>query len=125
MVVDAEASPEHLSRGTIEAVDLQLVVTEPYFKSLETARRYSKLGTELGIPNVVIVANKVRNNDDAEAIGSFCDSHGMELFGTVPFDESLGKAERAGIAPIDFDSESPSVAAITDMYGRIFERVSA
>ena len=122
VVVDAEASPEHLSRGTIEAVDMQLVVAEPYFKSLETARRYSKLGSDLGIPNVVVVANKVRNEDDEDAIASFCQSHDMELFGSIPFDDMLSKAERAGVAPLDYDADAPSIRAIKEMFDRVVER---
>lgn len=121
-IVDAEASPEHLSRATIEAVDLQLVVAEPYFKSLETARRYSQLGRHLGIPNVRIVANKVRSPEDEEAIRSFCESHDMELFATVPFDPMLADAERAGVAPLDHDGGAPSVRAVKDIFDRIFER---
>ncbi len=119
VIVDAEASPEHLSRATIEAVDLQLVVAEPYFKSLETARRYSKLGRDLGIPKVVIVANKVRNEEDQAAIEGFCESHDMQLFAVIPFDSMLAGAERAGVAPLDYDPQAASMAAIVAMYDRI------
>lgn len=125
VLVDAEASPEHLSRATVEAADLQLVVAEPYFKSLETARRYSQLGQELGIPNVVVVANKVRNSEDEKAIRDFCDERDMELLAVVPFDESLGRAERAGAAPLDFDPGSEVVKAVGQIAERMFERVNA
>lgn len=125
VLVDAEASPEHLSRATVEAADMQLVVAEPYFKSLETARRYSQLGKELGIPNVVIVANKVRSPADEEAITEFCEQRGMELFSVLPFDEMLGRAERAGTAPLDFDPDAPVVKAIEDIAARMKERMGA
>ncbi|MFP5353209.1 MAG: hypothetical protein ACLGIB_11700 [Actinomycetota bacterium] len=124
VLVDAEASPEHLSRATVEAAHMQLVVAEPYFKSLETARRYSQLGKELGIPNVVIVANKVRNQEDEDAIRDFCEQRDMELFAVIPFDESLGRAERAGQAPLDFDDNAPAIAAVRDLATRVRERVS-
>lgn len=123
VVVDAEASPEHLSRATVEAVDMQLVVAEPYFKSLETARRYSTLGRDLGIPNVVIVANKVKNDEDEQAIRDFCETRDMELFAVVPFDPMLAAAERAGQAPLDFDPEAPSVQAVKKIWERVNERV--
>lgn len=119
VLLDAEASPEHLSRGTVEAMDLQLVVAEPYFKSLETARRYSQLGKDLGIENVVIVANKVRNRGDEDAIRQFCRERGMELFGVVPFDGMLAEAERAGIAPLDADPSAPVVTALEKIAQRI------
>lgn len=124
VLVDAEASPEHLSRATVEAVDLQLVVAEPYFKSLETARRYSKLGKELGIPNVVIVANKVKNPEDEKAIVEFCETHDMELFAVIPFDESLAQAERAGVAPLDFDPDAQVVRSVKDISQRMKDRVA-
>ena len=38
-VVDMEAGLEHLSRGTGRHVDTLVVTLEPYYKSLETARR--------------------------------------------------------------------------------------
>lgn len=123
VLIDAEASPEHLSRATVEAAHMQLVVAEPYFKSLETARRYSQLGKELGIPNVVIVANKVRNEADHDAIKAFCEERDMELFGVIPFDETLGRAERAGAAPLDFDPTAPVVAAVEDIAARVKKRL--
>ena len=45
-IVDMEAGLEHLSRGTGRHVDALLVVMEPYYKSLETARRCAELGRE-------------------------------------------------------------------------------
>ncbi len=125
VLVDAEASPEHLSRATVEAADMQLVVAEPYFKSLETARRYSKLGKELGIPNVVIVANKVRSQSDEDAITEFCEQRDMELFAVIPFDDTLGRAERAGVAPLDFDPDAASIKAIRDIEERMKDRIES
>ncbi|MFN2388171.1 MAG: hypothetical protein ABR575_00990 [Actinomycetota bacterium] len=119
VVVDNEASPEHLSRSTTEAVDVMLVVAEPYFKSLETARRYYAMGTQLGIPRVVVVANKVRDASDDQAIREFCDQSDLELFGAIPFDESLAAAERAGRAPVDHDPGAPSVTAVRELVERV------
>lgn len=124
VLVDAEASPEHLSRATVEAADLQFVVAEPYFKSLETARRYSKLGKELGIPNVVVVANKVKSEADEDAIREFCEQREMELFAVIPFDETLGRAERAGVAPLDFDPSSDAVKAVEQIADKMIERTN-
>lgn len=89
MVVDMEAGLEHLSRGTTRGADAMLVVAEPYFKSLETARRAAELARELGIPHVYIVANKVRGAHDADAIRAFCDRNTLSLFATIPFDEAV------------------------------------
>lgn len=119
VVVDTETSPEHLSRATTEAVDMMLVVAEPYFKSLETARRYSGLGKDLGIPRVAVIANKVRDERDREAIEEFCRTHEMDLFGVVGFDDTLGMAEREGVAPVDRAPGSPAMRAIGEFAERV------
>src|SRR5919199_4326030 len=111
-----EASPEHLARSTAEAVDLMLVVAEPYFRSLETARRSVALAADLGIPKVTVVANKLRDAGDRDAVEAFCARHGMELAGAVPYDEGLADAERAGAAP---GRAGPAVRAI----GLLLDRV--
>lgn len=67
-VVDMEAGLEHLSRGTPRHVDTILTVVEPYFKALETGRRICELARELGIPNVHVVANKVQDPADEDAL---------------------------------------------------------
>ncbi|MGI8843887.1 MAG: AAA family ATPase, partial [Gemmatimonadaceae bacterium] len=48
IIVDMEAGLEHLSRGTGRHVSLFLAVVEPYYRSMETARRIVELAAELG-----------------------------------------------------------------------------
>lgn len=110
-VVDLEAGLEHLSRGTGRHVDTLIVTLEPYYKSLETSRRCAELGREIGIPRVVAVANKTRDDEDRTAIRDFAARHGMTLVGEIPEDDRLRKADLAGRAPID-ETGSPAVAAI-------------
>jgi len=76
VVVDMEASPEHLSRGTVRHVDAICLVAEPYYRSLETVRRMAALVAELPVSSVSVVANKVRFSQDEQAISEFCDRHG-------------------------------------------------
>jgi len=59
-VIDMEAGLEHLSRGTDRHVDALLVVAEPYFKAVETARVFVYLGRGLNIPWVAAVAKMFR-----------------------------------------------------------------
>lgn len=100
-IVDMEAGLEHLSRGTAEHVDTLLVVLEPYYKALETARRTAELGQELGIGQILGVANKLRDESDRAAVGDYAAAHGLALIGEVPFDEELRRADLAGRAPIE------------------------
>ena len=114
-ILDTEASPEHLSRGTAQYSETMLIVVEPYYKSLETGRRMALLGRDLGIPRVGLVGNKVRDGHEAEAVGEFAARHGIELAGLVPFDEGLPESERAQQAPLDFAPDGPAVAAIAEI----------
>ena len=110
-VVDMEAGLEHLSRGTARSVDTLLVTLEPYYKSLETARRSADLGRELGIARVLGVANKIRDEEEHAAIREFAAAHALPLAADIPFDERVRKADLAGRAAID-EFESPAIKAI-------------
>ena len=111
-LLDTEASPEHLTRGTAKYADVMLTVVEPYFKSLETGRRMAELARGLGLKRVLLVANKVRDDSELAAVKEFAEKHDLELAATIPYDEKLLEAERAEASPLDFDPESTAVKAI-------------
>ena len=111
-ILDTEASPEHLSRGTARYADAMLTVVEPYFKSLETARRMTALARDLGLERVALVANKVRDERELEAVRQFAEQNDLEIAAVIPFDPSLPDAERARSSPLDFAPDSPAVEAI-------------
>lgn len=111
-ITDMEAGLEHLKRGTARNVDVMLIVTEPYYRSLEAAARTYKLARELDIPHVYAVANKVKTDSDREAIEEFCAKHDMPIVGVVPEEQQFVEAERAGQAPMDFAPECEGTRAI-------------
>jgi CO dehydrogenase maturation factor len=114
-ILDLEASPEHLSRGTTRHVDVLLLVVEPYFRSFETARRMAELAAELPIPLVGVVANKIRRADDAEAIAEFCDRHQLTLVGRIPWSDAALDGDRVGIPLLDFAPQDAAVSAISEL----------
>lgn len=118
-ILDTEASPEHLSRGTARYADAMLVVAEPYFKSLETARRMAVLGRDLGLEQVYLVANKVRDEPELAAVREFTEKHELELVGAIPYDPAFPEAERAGIAPLDAAPDAPANAAVAELAERL------
>ena len=89
-----------------------LVVVEPYYKSLETGRRMAVLGADLGLERVALVANKVRDDRELDAVRRFAEQNGLAVAGVVPFDEQMPEAERAGVAPLDFAPDARAIAAI-------------
>jgi len=112
VVVDMEASPEHLSRGTVRHVDAICLVAEPYYRSLETVRRMAALVAELPVPRVAVVANKVRSAQDEEAIREFCARHAFTLAGIVPWSDEVVAADRARVPVADWPAAQPVVAAV-------------
>ena len=118
-LVDFEASPEHFSRGTTRHVDTLLLVAEPYYRSLETARRMGELAAELPIRQVAVVANKLRSPDDLEAMEEFFANHNMVLQGRVPWSDSVLDADKAGTPLIDYDPDGAVVAAVADLVQKL------
>ena len=114
-VLDLEASPEHLSRGTARHADALLLVTEPYYRSLETVRRLASLAAELTIPFVAVVANKVRSADDGDAVSEFCTRHGLHYLGAVPWSDVVIDADGRGIPALDYCPHDPAVQAIATL----------
>jgi CO dehydrogenase maturation factor len=114
-VMDMVAGVEHLGRGTTKDVDVLLVVVEPYYKSLETGRRTRDLAAELGIPDVKVVANKVRDESDRAAIEEFCANNDLGITAVVPYDDAVRYADQDGTAPYDYDPTAPAVEAVTDL----------
>jgi len=124
-ILDTEASIEHLSRGTVRNVDALIVVTEPYYRSLETAGRVVPLARELGIPKVWVVANKIRDARDKEAILQYGAGHGFEMLGAVPFDPEVAEADLSGRALIDHAPEAPAVQAVEALADALVERLGS
>ncbi len=105
-IVDMEAGLEHLSRGTGRHVDTLVVMMEPYYRALETARRTAELGRELGIGRVVAVANKIRDDLDRKTVSEYARSHGLEVIGEIPFDDDLRRAEQKRTAPLETNARA-------------------
>lgn len=99
-IVDVAAGLESLSRasGTLAYADVLLVVTTPTRKAVLTAARTRDLAEELGIPRILVVGNRVRDERDAAVLRQEVDDRGLELAATIPHDAAVAAAEREGRA---------------------------
>ncbi|MGI8684676.1 MAG: AAA family ATPase [Acidimicrobiales bacterium] len=118
-LLDLEASPENFSRGTTRHVDALLFVVEPYYRSLETARRMGVLAAELELDRVWVVANKLRSPGDVEAIDEFFGNHNLHVAAYVPWGDSVLDADKEGTPLLDFEPDGPVVAAIAGLADRL------
>lgn len=94
VLLDMEAGVEHFGRGTVEAVDLLLVVVEPGHRSFQTARQIEGLARQLGITRIAFVANKVDSRDDEDFIR--LEANGSEILAALPSDPDIRASDRAG-----------------------------
>ncbi|MDQ6805197.1 MAG: hypothetical protein M3065_09575 [Actinomycetota bacterium] len=96
-----------------------LVVVEPYLRSLETGRRMIGLGRQLSPERIELVVNKLRDDSELEAVHELASTTGVEIAAVIPYDGGLVSAERAGLAPLDFDPQGVAVLAIDELAGRL------
>lgn len=119
VLLDLEASPEHLSRGTARHADVLVLIAEPYFRSLEAVRLQASLAAETSIGRIAVVANKCRSAADTDAIEEFCDRHGLELVGMLPWSESVLDADAARRSLLDHAPHTSAVGALKSAVERI------
>ncbi|HIH86594.1 MAG TPA: AAA family ATPase [Methanosarcinales archaeon] len=116
VIMDMEAGIEHLGRGTTRGIDLMIVVVEPGARSLETAERIKRLGTDIGVNKFAAVINKA-GEEGLEAVGSRLEDMGIPVLGTIPYDRSLVKADLAGRSPVE--EGGAAMAAIEGIKDRL------
>lgn len=95
VVMDMEAGIEHFGRGTAQSCDNLLIVVEPSRKSIESALRIRSLARDLGIKNIFVIANKIREDEDISFIKGGLEKD-MELVETIPFSNEMLEIDKAG-----------------------------
>lgn len=108
VLIDMEAGIEHFGRGTVEAVDLLIIVVEPGARSFQTARQIEQFASELGIKRVCHVANKIASDRDHAFIASRADE--CDLLAKMPFDASVQTADQAGLSFYDSGPQGKDLA---------------
>jgi CO dehydrogenase maturation factor len=112
VIVDMEAGVEHMGRGTASHVDIMLIVADSSRKSLEIAKKLTGFANQVGIKNVLIIGNRVRDSEEEELITDFTQKNGLELLALIPYDDLVVKADRVGEPPLNYAETSESVKAI-------------
>jgi len=103
VVLDMEAGLEHLGRATARGVDLMLVVVEPGARSVETAFAVKRMSAEIGLRQIAIVGNKVRDEQDRLFLEkAFA---GETYIGSLPYSETIRCADREDLPLIDLLDE--------------------
>jgi CO dehydrogenase maturation factor len=115
VILDMEAGIEHLSRGTARAVDKLIIVVEPGRRSLETAVTIKTLAKDLGLNNIAVVGNKIRNEADREFIKTSLP--GTEILGFINYDPAINDADLAGASL--FTASQQTVKEVRNIYDKL------
>lgn len=102
VIMDMEAGLEHLGRGTCEMMEQFVVVIEPGARSVQTYKNVKRLAQDLGVRQVRVVANKVRDAADEEFVRSRIPAE--DLLGFIHYNTEVIDADRQGKSPYDFSA---------------------
>jgi len=91
VLVDLAAGVEFMGRASVQGIDALVVVVEPGGRSIETANNMAKMARELGIKNVVAIANKVVEDAEIDVIKSQLED--IMLLGTIRYSRSIQQAD--------------------------------
>jgi CO dehydrogenase maturation factor len=122
VVVDMEAGVEHMGRGTASQVDIMLIVADSSRKSLEIAKKLSIFAKQMGIKNVYVIGNRVRDPEEIQLITDFTEKNGLPLLALIPYDDTVVKADRVGEPPLKYAATSKSVKAIQGIGEKLLQK---
>ena len=122
LIMDMEAGVEHLGRSTARGVDCMVIVVEPGQRSVDCAKRIIRMGHEIGLNNLKMVANKIASAEEEAFIRQALPE--LPLLGVIPFDEAFGEADRKGCSPLELLSPELE-AAFASILTRLEEGVKS
>jgi CO dehydrogenase maturation factor len=81
-------------------MDAFIVVIEPGARSVQTYKNVKRLAKDLGVAQVKVVANKIRNEEDEEFVRSKIPAE--DLLGMIHYNTDVLEADRQGKSPYDY-----------------------
>lgn len=107
VIMDMEAGIEHLGRGTAEHVDIFLIVSDAHLASLVTAGRIAGLMRQSGMKKMMLIGNKVADEEMADRIQRFAEEHQIRIGALIPFDHGVMESGISGHIPAGIPSPAP------------------
>ena len=115
VVLDMEAGIEHLGRGTAIGVDVMIAVAEPSLTSMETVTRIRKLAADIGIREILLVANKIEKEEQRLFVEKRAD--GIPIAGFIDYSEEIKSINSGSKTALTIDG--PVIARINEILSRI------
>ncbi|NLA25989.1 MAG: carbon monoxide dehydrogenase [Firmicutes bacterium] len=115
VVLDMSAGIEHLTRGTARGVELMLVVVEPTRAGVTTALAVERLASDLALPQVAFVGNKIRSEKDRDYLRTSLPQD--RILAMLPFSEDV--LERARLLDRRGFKKEDLIPGVEEIYQKI------
>lgn len=112
--IDNEAGMEHLSRKTVDDLDIMIYVSDHSTKGLRACARIGELANELGIQvkRRLLIVNRYRESD-ADVLAPMIEAIDAEKYYTVPDDSEIVRADAIQTNFLDLPDTLAAVQAIS------------
>ena len=120
LVIDSEAGMEHISRRTIQDVDVMFIVSDASVRGIRTVTRIKDLVNSLKskVRKLYLVVTKASEELITE-LKPEIDKTGVELIGYIPFDEEVQAFDAQGRALYDLPGDSALVKSSFSIMDKI------
>jgi len=108
--------------ATVTGCSFVLIVTEPTVSGIHDLKRVYALIEHFRVKSAVCVNRYDINYEKSDEIAAFCREKGIPLFGEIPYDEDVTRAQIAGKSITGY-SNGPASEAIKAMWHKIEKEI--
>ena len=114
VVMDNEAGPEHVARGTLPHVDTMLLISDCSRRGVQAVARIAEMVEELGLNpgQMGLIINRAPGGVLDEGVKAEIDKHGLKLFGVLPQDEAVYRCDCDGQPSAKLPQDNPVKTAL-------------
>lgn len=122
VVIDNEAGMEHLSRRTTQKINYLVIISDPSVRGIQAAGKISRLIRELDtrVGKKLLILNRLKQEIPA-SLKEIIEKEGLDLFSSVPEDDTLLQMDQAGKPIWHVPDETPAYQAIHQLMTRLMK----
>lgn len=112
ILIDGEAGLEQVNRQVVKKLQTLLVISDPTSRGIETAAAIKQLvevDKAMATDRFGLIFNRVRGSEDV--LESKAAELGIDLFGMIPFDDTIAEFDLVGRPITELPGDAPSLAA--------------
>lgn len=110
--------------SSLTGVSLVLIVTEPTVAGRHDLERVIKLTKHFRVPAVVCINKYDLASEKSQEIETYCHHEGIEVAGTIPFDEHVNQSLLEAV-PLTSFSHGAAAAAVALIWEKLLVRLGA